>query len=132
MTKYKKIIPFIFGLTIVSFLSLVVLLSFWLKDAIAIQEYQYKQELSEVTEDFSNELITFLADYKKINIKHVDATNPVIHEQLFSSLAKIPTIQITELINKSLKKYNINSEFEFVIYNGSVAIHQSSNISTQL
>lgn len=132
MTKYKKIIPFIFGLTIVSFLSLVVLLYIWLKDAIIIQEYQYKQEINEVTEDFNQQLIYYLADYKKINVKNVDANNPNIHQQLFPSLDNIPTVQITQLINNALKKHRIESNFEFVIYHGSVPIHKSENLNTQL
>lgn len=132
MNKYKKIIPLIFGLAIVSLISLVVLQYIWLKDAMMIQDYKHNHNLKLVSEDVSENLMIILAKNNETDINRIDIDNPQVQDSLFTKISQIPTSTIDSLINASLTKHNINGAYEFILYNGTTTIQHSSNIERKL
>lgn len=117
---------------VLSFMSLIFLQYFWVKDAITIQNSKYERDINTALETVSYDLLLSLADYQNLNTSKIDFKNPTIQSKLLSSIENIRTVDIANIVSQALLDVKIKSNFDFIILDGSHIIHQSANFNNRL
>lgn len=123
----KKAMPTIVLLITVSFLGLLFLQVFWIKNALTLQKSKYNNELEAAYRGIKNGLkskIETNTGYKPSSVMW-ESDDPNVISGLWSEIANIPPDIINGIIEKELQKNHINLPFEFRI-TGSLLLTNSS------
>lgn len=110
----KRVFPLIVVLITLSVLGIIFIQMSWIRDAIKLKQKQRTQDLSNATLQIKESAYTIFL--RRNNIGYLDEESKTFYLQKFTVQA-LTDDEVAQIIDKSLKRFNIKEAYEYSITN---------------